>query len=263
MVHADLAPAVRASTSRPRGRSRSTSRYRGRAFSGQLGHGGRAALGIEMLPISYRRHSFPPTVIQHAVWLYLRFTLSYRDVEELLAQRGLDLSYTSVRSWVPKFGPMIARRLWLCRRRPSDRWQLDEMVVRIAGKRIYLWRAVDHEGEIFDELLQDRRDHRAPVAQAAAETRFRAQEGDHRRAARVRNRMRRLRLGCHHEQITGRGSSLPEHACRRPQCLQPPKSSCFPVDASDLPIGSRGALADCCSMIDSSGYTRPPSGRAK
>jgi transposase-like protein len=59
-----------------------------------------------MFPIPYRRHRFPPTVIQHAVWLYLRFTLSYRDVEELLAQRGLDLSYESVRSWVLKFGPM-------------------------------------------------------------------------------------------------------------------------------------------------------------
>src|ERR1700674_530325 len=89
-----------------------------------------------MFPISYRRHRFPPSVIQHAVWLYLRFTLSYRDVEELLAQRGLDLSYESVRSWVMKFGPMIARRLRLCRPRPSDRWHLDEMVVRIAGKRM-------------------------------------------------------------------------------------------------------------------------------
>ena len=62
-----------------------------------------------MAPISYRRHRFPPVVIQHAVWLYLRFTLSYRDVEELLAERGLDLSYESVRSWVLKFGPAIAR----------------------------------------------------------------------------------------------------------------------------------------------------------
>src|SRR5215210_4366161 len=80
-----------------------------------------------MLPISYRRHRFPPIVIQHAVWLYLRFTLSYRDVEELLAQRGLDLSYESVRSWVLKFGPMIVRRLPQRRPRPSDRWHLDEM----------------------------------------------------------------------------------------------------------------------------------------
>ena len=92
-----------------------------------------------------------------------RFTLSYRDVEELLAQRGLDLSYESVRSWVLKFGPMIARRLRLRRPRRSDRWHLDEMVVRIAGKRMYLWRAVDHEGEILDVLLQRRRDRRAAV----------------------------------------------------------------------------------------------------
>jgi putative transposase len=95
-----------------------------------------------MAEISYRRHRFPPIVIQHAVWLYLRFTLSYRDVEELLAERGLDISYESVRSWVLKFGPMIARRLRQVRPRPSDRWHLDEMVVRIAGKRTYLWRAV-------------------------------------------------------------------------------------------------------------------------
>src|SRR5713101_7722221 len=91
-----------------------------------------------MVPISYRRHRFPPIVIQHAVWLYLRFTLSYRDVEELLAERGLDISYESVRSWVLKFGPAIARGLRRCRPRPSDRWHLDEMVVRIAGQHMYL-----------------------------------------------------------------------------------------------------------------------------
>jgi putative transposase len=90
------------------------------------------------------------------------FTLSYRDVEELLAERGLDLSYESVRSWVLKFGPIIARRRQV-RLRPSDRWHLDEMVVRIAGKRMSLWRAVDHEGEILDVLVQCRRDRRAAV----------------------------------------------------------------------------------------------------
>ena len=89
-----------------------------------------------MAEISYRRHRFPPVIIQHAVWLYLRFTLSYRDVEELLAERGLDISYETVRCWVLKFGPVIARRLRRRRPRPSDRWHLDEMVVRIAGKRI-------------------------------------------------------------------------------------------------------------------------------
>src|SRR5262245_43802007 len=116
-----------------------------------------------MLEISYRRHRFPPLIIQHAVWLYLRFTLSYRDVEELLAERGLDISYETVRCWVLKFGPVIARRLRRCRPRPSNRWHLDEMVVRIGGERMYLWRAVDHEGEILDMLVQRRRDSRAAL----------------------------------------------------------------------------------------------------
>ena len=76
------------------------------------------------------RHRFPPEISQHAIWLYLRFTLSYRDVEELLAERGLDISYETVRRWMLKFGPTIARRLRQRRARPSDRWHLDEMVIR-------------------------------------------------------------------------------------------------------------------------------------
>src|SRR5712671_2422155 len=116
-----------------------------------------------MAPLCYRRHRFPPEIIQHAIWLYLRFTLSYRDVEELLAERRLDISYETVRRWVLKFGPAIARRLRQRRPRPSNRWHLDEMVVRIAGKRMYLWRAVDHEGEVLDLLVQRRRDSRAAL----------------------------------------------------------------------------------------------------
>src|ERR1700738_3645985 len=114
-----------------------------------------------MSTVSNRRHRFPPVVIQYAVWLYLRFTLSYRDVEELLAERGLDVTYATVRTWVVKCGPIIARRRRRCRPRPSDRWHLDEMVVRIAGKRMYLWRAVDHEGEVLEILVQRRRDRSA------------------------------------------------------------------------------------------------------
>jgi putative transposase len=91
------------------------------------------------------------------IWLYLRFTLSHRDVEELLAERGLDISYETVRRWVLKFGPGIARRLRRRRPGPSDRWHLDEMVVRIAGERMYLWRAVDDEGEVLEILVQRRR----------------------------------------------------------------------------------------------------------
>src|SRR6202030_2657599 len=113
--------------------------------------------------LSYHRHRFPPPIIQHAIWLYLRFTLSYRDVEDLLAERGLEGSYETVRRWVLKFGPAIARQLRRCRPRRSDRWHLDEMVVRIAGKRMYLWRAVDHEGEVLDMLVQRRRDKRAAL----------------------------------------------------------------------------------------------------
>ena len=116
-----------------------------------------------MGPLCYRRHRFPPEIIQHTIWLYLRFTLSYRDVEELLAERGLDISYETVRRWVLKFGPAIARRLRQRRPRPSDRWHLDEMVVRIGGERMYLWRAVDHEGEVLDMLVQPRRDIRAAL----------------------------------------------------------------------------------------------------
>src|ERR1700732_3214786 len=116
-----------------------------------------------MMELSYRRHRFPAVVIQHAVWVYLRFTLSYRDVEDLLAERGLDISYETVRSWVLKFGPVIVRRLRQRRPRARHQWHRDEMVVRIAGKRMYLWRAVDHEGEVLDMLVQSRRDSRSAL----------------------------------------------------------------------------------------------------
>jgi transposase-like protein len=119
-----------------------------------------------MAEISYRRHHFPPAIIQYAVWVYLRFTLSYRDVEEPLAERGLDISYETVLCWVLKFGPVIARRLRRCRPRASNRWYLHEMVVRIAGKRMYLWSAVDHEGEVLDMLVQRRR---GEITRAATE----------------------------------------------------------------------------------------------
>src|SRR5579864_1662526 len=89
-----------------------------------------------MDPISYGGYCFQPAVIQHAIWLYLRFTLSYRDVEDLLAERGLEVSYETVRRWVLKFGPMVARNLRRRRPRPSDRWHLDEMVIRIAGSHL-------------------------------------------------------------------------------------------------------------------------------
>src|SRR5271170_7179086 len=101
-----------------------------------------------MPSISFKRHRFPAEVILHAVWLYFRFTLSFRDVEELLAERGIDVSYETIRCWTIKFGPSIARNLKRRRPMPTARWHLDEMVVNIRGRRMYLWRAVDDEGEV-------------------------------------------------------------------------------------------------------------------
>ena len=115
------------------------------------------------MPLSFARHQFPPAVIRHAVWLYLRFTLSYRDVEELLAERGVDVSYETVRRWVLKFGPAIARNLRRLRPRPSPRWHLDEVAIRIAGRLHWMWRAVDDEGEVLDVLVQRRRNKRAAL----------------------------------------------------------------------------------------------------
>jgi putative transposase len=116
-----------------------------------------------MQPISYARHQFPAEIIRHAVWLYLRFTLSYRDVEELLAERGIEASYETARRWVIKFGPMFARNLRQLRPRATGTWHLDEMVISIQGRRMYLWRAVDSEGEVLDLLVQPRRDTAAAL----------------------------------------------------------------------------------------------------
>ena len=116
-----------------------------------------------MEPVSYRCHRFPPEIIQNAVWLYCRFTLSFRDGENLLADRGLDDSYETVRRWVLKFGQDYARQLRRFRPRSDDRWQLDETFVTIRGRRMYLWRAVDAEGEVLDFLIQSKRNKRAAL----------------------------------------------------------------------------------------------------
>ncbi|THD59270.1 IS6 family transposase, partial [Phenylobacterium sp.] len=111
-----------------------------------------------MRPLSFKHHRFPADIIRHAVWLYFRFTLSLRDVEELLAQRGIEVSYETIRCWIKKFGPQIARNLKRLRPAPSPRWHLDEMVSTIGGKHMYIWRAVDDEGEVLDLVVQRRRD---------------------------------------------------------------------------------------------------------
>ena len=116
-----------------------------------------------MKAISYKRHRFPPVIIQHAVWLYFRFTMSLRDVEDLLAERGIEVSYETVRCWARKFGPAIARNLKRLHGRADSVWHLDEMVVRINGKRMYMWRAVDKEGVVLDAIVQKRRNKAAAL----------------------------------------------------------------------------------------------------
>ena len=109
----------------------------------------------------YKRHRFPPEIIQHAVWLYYRFNLSHRDIEELLAVRGIVVSYESVRLWCNKFGPKYARRLKRRHQGFGDTFFIDEVFVKIDGKQHYLWRAVDQDGEVVDVFLQSRRDGKA------------------------------------------------------------------------------------------------------
>jgi putative transposase len=112
-------------------------------------------------PVSYKHHRFPPEIIAHAVWLYFRFPLSLRLIEEMLLERGIVVSYETVRRWALKFGPAYAR----CLRRKTpvrrDIWHLDEVVVTLSGQRHWLWRAVDQDGYVLDEIVQTRRDTKA------------------------------------------------------------------------------------------------------
>ena len=108
----------------------------------------------------YRRHRFPPSVISHCVWLYYRFSLSYRDIELMMAERGLTLSYESIRYWCLKFGLTYARKL-KASKQWGDTWHLDEVYCRIGGEMMYLWRAVDQDGQTIDLLVQRKRNQLA------------------------------------------------------------------------------------------------------
>ena len=107
---------------------------------------------------TYKRHRFPPDIISHAVWLYYRFNLSYRDIEDLLAERGITVSREAIRLWCIKFGALYARRLKRKHRGYGDTFYIDEVFVRINGKQHYLWRADDQDGEVVDVFLQAKRD---------------------------------------------------------------------------------------------------------
>jgi putative transposase len=116
---------------------------------------------METLSNFYRRHRFPSEIISHCVWLYFRFSLSFRDVELLMAERGVVLTYETVRQWCLKFGQQFANDLRTRRPRPGDKWHMDEVFIRMSGEVHYLWRAVDQEGNVLDILVQSRRDKKA------------------------------------------------------------------------------------------------------
>ena len=107
---------------------------------------------------TYKRHRFPPDIISYAVWLYYRFNLSHRDIEDLLAERGITVSYETVRLWCIKFGAKYAKRLKRRHQGYGDTFYIDEVFVKINGKQHYLWRAVDQDGEVVDVYLQAKRD---------------------------------------------------------------------------------------------------------
>ena len=116
-----------------------------------------------MQNISYRRHRFHPDINRQAVWLYFRFTMSYRDVDDLLVERGIDISYETVRLWVLKFGQAYARRIRKRRDPAFGVWHIDQVFVNIGGKQMFLWRAVHGEGEVLDVLVQKRRNKQAAL----------------------------------------------------------------------------------------------------
>src|SRR5450432_2386418 len=220
--------------------------------------------------LSYHRHRYPSVVIQQAIWLYFRFALSYRDVEDMLAERGIEVSYETVRRWALKFGGIIARKLRRGRPRPDGRWYLDEVFVSINGRQLYVWRAVDSEGEVLDILVQARRDRKAALKLlrkllkkygATPATMVTDKLGSCRSALRelgiaqrhntgrwknnraenshqpLRQRERRMKRF----QVTRIGAALSLNPCRRLQCVQHPTPSDLPPNPARV---SRSGYAD-------------------
>ena len=109
----------------------------------------------------YHRHRFPAEIISHCIWLYFRFALSFRDVEEMLAMRGVRVTYETIREWCFKFGQTYANGLRRKSPRPGDQWHLDEVFLKINGRLHYLWRAVDQDGDVLDILVQSHRNKKA------------------------------------------------------------------------------------------------------
>ena len=199
----------------------------------------------------YKHHRFPAEIISHAIWLYFRFSLSYRDVEELMAARGIVLTYETIRQWCQKFGQHSANQLRRRRAQTGDKWHLDEVFLTIKGKRHYLWRAVDQHGNVLDILVQSRRNKRAAkkffrkllkgcqyvprvlitdkLASYAAATKELLRRVEHRQHKRLNNRaenshqptrqrertMRRFKSGGHAQRFLAAHDPFREHFCPR------------------------------------------------
>ena len=184
---------------------------------------------------SYRGYRFPPEIISHAVWLYHRFGVSFRDVEDLLAQRGLTVSYEAIRLWCITFGAAYARRLKRRQGRLGDTWHLDEVFVTIQGRRHYLWRAVDQDGDVIDILVQSHRDCRAA-------TRFfrKLLKGQERQPVRLVHRQAAQLQGC---APSGHAVRRPSHGPIREQPRRGFASTDATVRATDAPVQNRCARA--------------------
>jgi putative transposase len=153
-----------------------------------------------MTKISYSGYRFPSEIIHQAIWLYLRFTLSFRDVEDLLAERGIAISYETVRRWVNHFGPIIAAELRKRSPKPHSIWHLDEVYLKIDGRMVYLWRAVDRRGPGCAGPIQAQQARRVETdAQASKEIRRRSRANGDGRFAVLRRRNLDLGIGHLHD----------------------------------------------------------------
>jgi transposase-like protein len=228
-----------------------------------------------MNPISFKRHRFPPDTIRLAVWLYFRFTTSLRDVEQMLAEGRIDVTYDTVRCWANKFGPAIAANIRRRRGAADCVWHLDEMVVRINGVRMFMWRAVDKEGEVLDVLVQKRRNKAAALkllrkllknqgyvpdeivtdglaSYSAAMKILSCQDRYKPDRLRDNNRVEKFappcpKTGAENAAVQVPGSS--PAVCFHPQCnlqhLQHPASPRLPKDNATLPIRRDGRVERC------------------
>ena len=116
---------------------------------------------MNTLSSPYRGYRFPSEIISYCVWVYFRFSVSYRDIEELMAERGVTVTYETIRAWCERFGRDYAKRIRARRGRLGDTWHMDEVFIKIGGRLQYLWRAVDQDGSVLDILVQSHRNKKA------------------------------------------------------------------------------------------------------